>query len=640
MVITPADILSESGPLAELIPDYRIRPQQVDMAESIADTLSAGESMLCEAGTGTGKTFAYLIPAILSGKKVIVSTGTKHLQDQLYQRDLKIIQQATGRAIHCSLLKGRANYLCLYRLETMERDPSGMHRGYQSQLHNIRQWSQQTRSGDLAELTAIPEDAPVRMFITSTTENCLGQECAFYDDCFVFRARRHANEADLTVVNHHLLLADMALREQGYGELLPIADVVIFDEAHQLPDLVSRFFSQTLSSHQFTELVRDSRQAYYSEAADLPDFPALLDKLDTGVRQMRLAMEDRDSRKAWYQVKEREAVMAAMHRLMEQSMTVHQLLDAFANRGKALDNCFKRCGALMNAVDMFIEDHSDDYVQWLELRGNGFLLHQTPLDIAGSFQSRMADYNCQCIYTSATLTVKDSFDHYAGQMGLAHVKQVSWPSPFDFHRQAMLYLPPGLPDPRSPGYTEKVLEAAVPVLQLTRGRAFFLFTSHRALQIAAEQIGSHIDFPLLVQGQAPRTELLETFRNTPHGVLLGTQSFWEGVDVKGQALSCVIIDKLPFATPDDPVLKARMKKLEEQGGNPFMDYQVPEAVITLKQGVGRLIRDGEDYGVLMICDPRLLTRPYGRIFLNSLPVKEYRTGIEEVKAFFRRHESV
>ena len=638
-MISPTDILSDSGPLAELIPDYAVRKQQIDMAEAIASAMGQDESFICEAGTGTGKTFAYLIPAILSGKKVIISTGTKHLQDQLFQRDLSVVQQATGRALRCSLLKGRANYLCFHRLETAEADKSGMQGKYISQLMDIRLWSQQSNSGDLTELTELPEDAGVRKFITSTTENCLGQECSFYDDCFVFKARRLANDSDLIVVNHHLLLADMALREQGYGELLPIADVVIFDEAHQIPELASQFFSQTLSSHQFLELVRDSKQAYFSEAADMPDFLSQLDKLETSARQLRLAFTENDSRTAWYQIKESKQVDTALHRLMDQCMVIHQLLEAFANRGKDLENCFKRCRTIMNMLDMFIESHSDDFVQWLEIRGHGFLLHQTPLDIADTFQSRMADYDCQCIYTSATLTVKDNFSHFASQLGLTEVRQKSWPSPFNFKHQAMLYLPENLPDPRSAGYTEKVLELAVPVLQLTRGRAFFLFTSHRALKIAAGLIRERIDYPLLVQGEAPRTELLETFRKSHHSVLLGTQSFWEGVDVKGQALSCVIIDKLPFATPDDPVLKARMKKLEEQGRNPFMDYQLPEAVIALKQGVGRLIRDCDDYGVLMICDPRLMSKSYGKIFLKSLPAMNYSVKLSDVKTFFNQHEA-
>ncbi len=638
-VLTPGDILAESGPLAGLIKNYQVRPQQLQMAESIDEAIYENQSIILEAGTGTGKTFAYLIPAILSGKKVIISTGTKHLQDQLYQRDLKIIQQATGVPVHTALLKGRANYLCLYRLELMEKEQTAENQRFATQLFEVRQWANQTGHGDMSELTTIAEDAQIRYMVTSTTENCLGAECAFYDDCYVFKARKNAAESDLTVVNHHLLLADMALREKGYGEILPNADVVIFDEAHQLPDLATQFFGQSISSHQLYELARDTRQAYYAEAADMQELLETLDRLETAVRQTRLAFNEYDSRIAWFEIKQTEGVNTALTNLFDRIMEVHQVLDSFADRGKDLNNCYKRCDTFLDMLNMFIEDPTTDFVQWLEIRGRGFLLHQTPLNVSELFQLRMGDYDCLCIYTSATLAVKDNFNHYMNQMGLSDLRHHSWSSPFDFQNQAMLYLPPGLPDPRSQGYTEMVVEAVIPILKLTRGRAFFLFTSHRALRIAAEIIGDKISYPVLRQGDAPRTELLDAFRETPHSILLGTSSFWEGVDVKGQALSCVIIDKLPFATPDDPVLKARLRRIEEQGGNAFMEYQLPEAVISLKQGIGRLIRDSNDYGVLMICDPRLTVKSYGKVFIKSLPDMRIHNKIEEVAKFFQHHEN-
>jgi ATP-dependent DNA helicase DinG len=640
MVISPEDILAESGPLSEIIQNYQVRPQQIDMAEAIEEAIYNNQSIILEAGTGTGKTFAYLIPAILSGKKIIVSTGTKHLQDQLYKRDLKTIQQATGMAINTALLKGRANYLCLHRLALMENEQTAENQRFSTQLFEVRQWANQTDLGDMSELTVIPEDAQIRYMVTSTTENCLGAECAFYDDCHVFKARRKAADSDLTVVNHHLLLADMALREKGYGEILPNADMVIFDEAHQLPDLATQFFGQSLSSNQFYELVRDSRQAYFSEAADMKELLEYLDKLDIAIRQFRLALNQYDTRAAWFEVKKSEDVENALAALFSQCMDIHQILDAFANRGKELNHCFKRFDGFISMLNMFINEPEVDHVQWLEIRGRGFLLHQTPLNVSEIFQKRMADYDCQCVYTSATLAVKENFNHYINQMGLDNIKHHSWASPFDFKKQAMLYLPEGLPDPRASGFTEHAVDAAIPVIEHTRGRAFFLFTSHRALQIAAEIIRNKISYPVLIQGDAPRTELLETFRNTPHGVLLGTSSFWEGVDVKGQALSCVIIDKLPFSTPDDPVLKAKLKKIEELGGNAFMEYQLPEAVISLKQGIGRLIRDSNDYGVLMICDPRLRGKSYGKVFLKSMPEMKIHSDISEVGKFFEYHERV
>ena len=636
---TPADILGENGVLTDLIPDFAVRPQQLEMAEAIREAIDKRESLICEAGTGTGKTFAYLVPALQSGYKVIISTGTRHLQDQLFTRDLPLVRKAAGQPVNVALLKGRANYLCLYRLGQAEVDARRLDRQARSYLADIRSWSQRTGSGDLAELYHIPEDASVKPACISTADNCLGQECDFYDDCFVFRARRRAVEADLAVVNHHLFLADMVLKEAGYGELLPSAELAIFDEAHQLPELASQFFSETLGSRQLLELVSDSRAAYFEEAADLPDFPGMLDQLEKALRDLRLSFPREDKRVAWAGLKETADVSAALSALLEQMAAVSQVLEAFADRGKLLDNCHKRIAAALAMLHQFNETEADEYIRWLEIRGNGFFLHQTPLDIADVFRTRMGEYDCMSIFTSATLSVDRRFDHFSAQLGLEEVKARGWDSPFDFKTQSLLYLPRGLPDPRTSGFTESLVEKSVPLLQLTRGRAFFLFTSHRALRRAAELIGETLDYPILVQGDAPRTELLETFRTTPHAVLLGTSSFWEGVDVRGQALSCVIIDKLPFAAPGDPVLNARLARMEEQGRNPFVEYQLPEAVLTLKQGIGRLLRDKNDYGVLMIGDPRLRTRPYGRIFLNSLPEMTHTEELSDIEAFFRKHES-
>ena len=635
---TPADILGSRGILSELVHDYSVRPQQVEMAEAIREAIDQGESLICEAGTGTGKTFAYLVPALQSGYKVVISTGTRHLQDQLFTRDLPLVRKAVGRPLNVALLKGRANYLCLHRLGQAEFDSRRLDRQARGFLADIRAWSQQTGSGDLAELSHIPEDASVRPACVSTVDNCLGQECDFYDDCFVFRARRRAVEADLAVVNHHLFLADMVLKEAGYGELLPSAEVVIFDEAHQMPELASQFFSETLSSRQLLELVSDSRTAYFEEAADLPEFPGMLDHCEKAIRDLRLSFSGEDKRVAWAGLKETADVSAALSTLLDKMDAVYQVLEDFAGRGKSLDNCHKRTGTALAYLDQFNDREEDEYIRWLELRGNGFFLHRTPLDIADVFRTRISEYDCLSIFTSATLSVNRRFDHFSAQLGLEEVKSVSWDSPFDFKTQSLLYLPRGLPDPGTPGFTGSVVEKSIPLLRLTRGRAFFLFTSHRALRQAAELVGEALDYPILVQGDAPRTELLETFRTTPNAVLLGTSSFWEGVDVRGQALSCVIIDKLPFAAPDDPVLRARLKQMEELGRNPFMEYQVPEAVLALKQGIGRLLRDKNDYGVLMIGDPRLRTRPYGRIFLNSLPEMTFTEELSDIEDFFLQHE--
>jgi ATP-dependent DNA helicase DinG len=637
-MLSPSEVLADDGPLARLIEGYQARPQQQVFAEAIAEALDQGQSLICEAGTGTGKTFAYLIPAIQSAGKAIISTATKHLQDQLYQKDIPIIREALGSPINIAILKGRANYLCLHRLQLAEEDGGNLSRRNLGYLPQVRQWSTQTVTGDLAELTGIPEQAAIRHSIVSTVENCLGQECESYADCHVYRARRLAAEADIVVVNHHLFLADMSLREQGYGELLPVADLLVFDEAHRLPDLASEFFTNTLGSRQVLELARDCRLAYRAEAADLPEFERLLDRLEIGVRDLRLAFGREDRRAAWFEARKGEGVADAIRNFRGCLGDLGRVLDEFAARGKQLDNCLKRLQGVLRHLDEFDGEKADGAIQWLETRGQGLFLHQTPLDVAGVFQERLRDYACPVIYTSATLAVDGNFRHFAAQLGLQEVAAKVWPSPFDFRTQAMCYLPAGLPDPREPGYTAAVMEASIPVLRLTRGRAFLLFTSHRGMREAAEHLVGKIDFPILVQGDAPRTELLDLFRKTRHAVLLGTSSFWEGVDVRGQALSCVIIDKLPFAAPDDPVLQARLRRLEEQGGSPFMDYQIPEAVISLKQGVGRLIRDRNDYGVLMLCDPRLKTKAYGRIFIKSLPDVRYTSELAEVEAFFRAHE--
>ncbi len=636
-MLSPTEMLSEDGPLAAYINDFAVREQQQELAESIAQALENRESLICEAGTGTGKSFAYLVPALISGRKIIISTGTKHLQDQLYYKDLPIVRKAVGLPVITALLKGRTNYLCMLRLEQSEKHMGNISNNMQSQLIMIRKWALKTDIGDLTELADLSEESRLRTQITSTTENCLGQECQFYNDCFVFKARRRANEATLIIVNHHLLMSDLSLRETGFGQVLPKADAIIFDEAHQLPELAIDFFSQTLSSHQFIELINDSRIAYLSDAKDVQGFMDVMDKLQNTLRKLRLAFGNRDYRIAWCEIIKEKNISAALNKVREILRTVEKLLSDMSQRSQSLLNCWRRCGTLMSLLDNFLERDSDDYIKWLETRGQGFLLHLTPLDISETFQLRLAEHECNCIYTSATLAIGNDFNHFSSQLGLADVKAQTWPSPFDYTRQALLYLPPEMPDPREASYIDSVINAALPVIHASQGHAFLLFTSHRALQEAACLIRTCMEFPVFIQGEAPRTELLECFRKTRHAVLLGTSSFWEGVDVRGQALSCVIIDKLPFASPDDPVFKARSAKMQQNGMNPFLDYQLPQAVINLKQGVGRLIRDMNDYGVIMICDPRLTKKAYGRVFLDSLPQMEITHDITDVKDFYTSH---
>jgi len=628
------DILSETGPFVDCIDGFTVRPQQQQLAQTIAEVLENDESLVCEAGTGTGKTFAYLVPVLLSGKRVIISTGTKHLQDQLYYKDLPIVRKALNVPVVTALLKGRANYLCLHRLEQGDENFRYLSKEDLLELPKVKQWATQTDKGDLAELINLPEDAAIRSRIVSSAENCLGQDCSFYDDCFVFKARRKANEAEVIVVNHHLLLADLALRESGFGEILPKADTIIFDEAHLLPGLASDFFSQTLSSRQFTELFNDTTAAYLTDAGDMEEVQVEIRECQTSLRQLRLSFGRKERRSAWNEVFADKEIRKALQDFLDHLIKLEKYLDTLAERSKSLENCWRRCSTMIEMLQTFMERETEDLIQWLETRGQGFLLHQTPLDISAIFQARLAEHGCNTIYTSATLSVAEDFTHFTDQLGLSETNAQSWSSPFDYQKQALLYLPQGMPEPGELIYTEAVVNMALPVIEASQGHAFLLFTSHRAMNEAYRLLAGRIDYPLLRQGDAPRSELLQSFRKTKHAVLLGTSSFWEGVDVRGKALSCVIIDKLPFTPPDDPVFRARAAKMQENGQNPFMTYQVPQAVINLKQGVGRLIRDATDYGVLMICDPRIISKPYGKIFLNSLPNMRRSTELADVDEFF------
>lgn len=635
--MNPEEVFAADGALARRLPGYVLRPQQIAIAERILQAIDAGESLICEAGTGTGKSFAYLAPALLSGRRVIISTGTKHLQDQLYDRDLPLLRAAVGSECHVALLKGRSNYLCLQRFRQAQSGVLGLNREALSTIMQLTDWSQRTLTGDLAGTSVLPEESPYRPWVTSTPENCLGPSCADYDRCFVFEARKRALAADITVVNHHLFLADLALRRRGFGELLPAADLIVFDEAHQLPELASEFFSRSVSSHQWNDLLGDCRAAYLEEAADLPDFARHLDQTALDVVELRRALGNGDGVLAWEPVLGRAEVVSALDVLVQRTDGIQQVLEGFAARGNLLENCYRRVRELNEVLSDFRSNASRDCVQWLELRGRGFRLHETPLEVSKQFPASLAEFGCPCIYTSATLSVNGDFSHFVERLGLHEVPTAYWPSPFDYAAQALLYVPEDLPDPRDPRHTELAVASALALIRLTRGRAFILFTSHRALAAAAPMVRSAVDYPVFMQGELPRTELLDAFRTSGNGILLGTASFWEGVDVRGPALSCVIIDKLPFAAPDDPVLQARLRRLEEENRNPFIEYQLPEAVIALRQGVGRLIRDAADTGVVMICDPRLLQKSYGRTFLRSLPNMGCTRGLPEVEVFLANH---
>ena len=629
-------LLDSGSPLAERLGDFQPRVAQQQLADAVEAAIRDKAVLVAEAGTGTGKTFAYLVPALLSGRKVVISTGTKTLQDQLFQKDLPLVRDALEVPARLALLKGRANYLCLYRMEQTALDGRFETREESERFQKVRDWAARTCSGDLAEIAAVVASPALRLRVSSTADNCLGSDCPHFEECFLMEARRRAQEADIVVVNHHLLMADWALKEGGFGEVLPAADAYILDEAHQLPEVAAQFFGLSVSSRQLTDLVRDCKFAYFEEAGDLPEVLESTDALAKAALDLRLALGVANRRAAWSEVEAVPEVAAAVATLQDRLAELAALLEPLAERGKNLELCGERAAALHETLGRMLQPEADEEaVCWFETYQQSFILRLTPLDVSRQFRGHLARHRAGWVFTSATLAVNNSFQHFIRRLGLGDdTRTLQLDSPFDYARQALLYLPRGLPHPSSERFDEAFLQAALPVIEASRGRAFVLFTSYRALHHASEWLRNRLSYPLLVQGEASQARLLERFRELGNAVLLGTSSFWEGVDVRGEALSAVLIDRLPFASPGDPVVQARIEAINRRGGNSFMDFQLPLAVIALRQGVGRLIRGPQDYGVLMIGDNRLLTKSYGRIFLASLPPARRVREQREVAAFF------
>lgn len=626
-------MLGDDGPFVRRIPGFAVRPAQLEMARRIEETITHRGTLIAESGTGTGKTFAYLVPALLSGKRTLVSTGTRHLQDQLVRRDLKQVREALALPVRATVLKGRANYLCLERYEHRAALLPGDLRALRRDLARVERWRHTTRTGDIGEAD-VPEDSPVWPALTSTVDNCLGAKCAHFDACFVNRARREAAQADVLVVNHHLFCADLALKEDGFGQLLPGFEVFIFDEAHQLPQVASNQLGTTVSGRQLADLARDVRAAELAEKSGAAGLDRAAHGVELAAATLRETLGQGEARLDWAQAQQRPAFVTASAGVTTALDALAEALKPAAPAGERLARAHQRALELAERWTRLCDARDGSWVRWLELTSKSFTVNQSPLDTGAVLRGHLGGAGKAWIFTSATLAVGGAFDHFAARIGVGEVDTAIWDSPFDFRRQTLLYLPPDMPDPLAPDYTARVVGTALPVLAASAGRAFLLFTSHRALKEAYRLMAETAGYTWLVQGSAPRHELLERFRREPRAVLLGTASFWEGVDVRGPALSCVIIDKLPFAAPDDPLLRARLKAAEEAGGNPFMELQVPAAVLALKQGAGRLIRDAHDRGVLVICDPRLTTRGYGRRFLDSLPPMPRTRRLADVESFF------
>ncbi|HKE42362.1 MAG TPA: ATP-dependent DNA helicase [Casimicrobiaceae bacterium] len=631
-------IFASGGPLASKLPAFRFRPQQLGMAAAIAKAIQTRGQLLAEAGTGTGKTLAYLVPALLYGGKVIISTGTKTLQDQLYQRDLPLVREALQVPVSVALLKGRGNYICRHRLERASQGTLAS-RADVVHLKRIESFTRTSVTGDKNELADVPDNATIWPDVTSTRDNCLGGECPHYTDCFVMNARKQALAADVVVVNHHLFFADVMLKDEGLAELLPACNTVILDEAHQLPDTATLFFGEELAAGSLSELARAAELEGLRAARDYPALPEAAQQLANAVRRVRLAAGEAPGKWPRSDAMRRPGLELALDGLGVALDALERELGLQAERSEDLAQCAVRAADTAQRLARWRDREDPAWIRWIEVSAHGWQLRASPLSVAEIFSRHVTDTARSWVLTSATLAVGGDFGLFRRELGLKNAETGYWESPFDYASQAMLYLPRGLPEPNSFEHTDAVVAAALPVLRASRGRAFLLFTSLRALARAREALSfaaaaGEFSFPLLAQGDGSRTELLTRFRRLGNAVLLGSQSFWEGVDVQGEALSLVVIDKLPFAPPDDPLFAARLEFIEREGGNAFLDYQLPQAAINLKQGAGRLIRAETDRGVLMICDPRLVAKPYGRRIAEALPPMRRTRDLDDVIAFF------
>lgn len=633
------DDFATDGILTKAIQGFKPRAAQQQMALAVADAIQDKQALVIEAGTGTGKTYAYLVPALRSGKKVILSTGSKALQDQLYNRDLPTIITALNFTGKTALLKGRANYLCIERLEQQSMAGGELATQTLAELSQLRQWLSQTEDGDIGLCNVVAEDSAIWPLVTSTNDNCLGGDCPRYSECFVVKARKRAMDADVIVVNHHLFLADLVVKESGFGELIPNADVTIFDEAHQLPDIASHYFGQQLSSRQLLDLAKDIIIAYRTEVRDCAQLQKSADLLSQRAQDFRLMLGDPGFRGNLRDVLNQPDVQRSRLLLDDALELCYDVAKGLLGRSALLDAAFERITLYRNRLKRLSEVELPGYSYWYECSARHFLLALTPLTVAEKFSELMRSRPGAWIFTSATLAVDDKVSHFTTRLGLDQAKSILLPSPFDYSKQSLICVPRFLPSSNQPGAARQLAGMLRPLIEANQGRCFFLCTSHAMMRDLAAEFRATMTLPVLLQGESSKSKLLAEFVTAGNALLVATGSFWEGVDVRGDALSCVIIDKLPFTAPDDPLLKARIDDCRLRGGDPFAEVQLPDAVITLKQGVGRLIRDIHDRGVIVICDNRIVMRPYGEVFLRSLPPSPRTRDLQRAMAFLHANNN-
>ncbi|KAE9625720.1 ATP-dependent DNA helicase [Aeromonas veronii] len=636
--MTIQTLFKPDGPLASHIDGFKARAPQLEMAEAVAHAIKSGGRLLVEAGTGTGKTYAYLVPALESGKRVVISTGSKNLQEQLFYRDLPTITGALSYTPPVALLKGRSNYLCIERMNRLLSESHLQKPEILNDLVKVKSWSTATDNGDVGDIPGLQENAEILAHVTSTNDNCLGRDCPYYDDCHLVVARRRAMDAQVVVINHHLFFADMAVKDTGFGELVPEAQVYVFDEAHQLPEIATNYFGKSVGSRTIQDLAQDIQLAYRAEAHDMAQLGKAADRLAIASQDLRLAFGVDGGRGNTRDMLRQPLWGQALARLNDAIGLCYEVLKLALGRGEQLDHAFERISELRTRLGEVLAVNQTGFSYWYDCSRLHFTLNLTPLSVAERFSAEVQRPEVAWVFTSATLTVDMRFDHFKAELGLAGSAELILDSPFDYGEQARLCVPRYLPEPNAFGRGEQLANLMIPLINKTPGGCFFLCTSHQVMRQVAEVLRREIGRTVLLQGEDNKQRLLKEFVENGRAVLVATSSFWEGIDVRGAALSCVIIDKLPFASPDDPLLKARVDDCKLKGGDPFVELQLPKAVIALKQGVGRLIRDRSDHGVLVICDPRMVNKPYGATFIKSLPAIPRTRELGTLGSFFDRTE--